>query len=114
VTGSNVSVGTMRFWKGWGMFPMLGIAGAVGFGAWVAHTLVKLILTLFFAWIALLLWKDGLLRASTKMHDQFGKSFLWGLLTMAGLVVAIPVGIIALVLLSVVAVVILCITIIGI
>ena len=114
VGGSNVSVGTMRFWRGWGMLPVLGVAGAVGFGTWLATTLIKLLLTILFAWLALLFWKNGLLRASAKLHEQFGKSFLWGLLTMAGLVVAIPVGIIALVLLCTVAVVILCITIIGI
>jgi len=114
VAGSNVSIGTMRFWHGAGMLPMLGMIGAVSFGAWLATTVLKLALTLFFAWIALLLWKAGILRASSKLHEQFGKSFLWGLLTMAGLVVAIPVGIIALVLLCVIAVVILCITIIGI
>jgi hypothetical protein len=114
VAGSNVSIGTMRFWRGGGMLPVLGLAGAVGFGAWLAGTLVKLALTLFFAWIALLLWKDGILRASRKLQDQFGKSFLWGLITMAGMVVAIPVGIIALILLCVIAVVILCITLIGI
>lgn len=114
VAGSNVSIGTRRFWRGWGMMPMLGLMGVVGFGTWLVGTLVKLLLTLFFAWLALLLWKDGILRASLKLRDQFGKSFLWGLLTMAGLVVAIPVGIIALVLLAVIAIVILCITIIGI
>jgi hypothetical protein len=113
VGGSNVSIGTMRFWRGGGL-PALGMVGAIGFGAWLASTIAKLLLTLLFAWVALLLWKDGLLRAAGKLHDQFGKSFLWGLITMAGLVVAIPVGIIALVLLCVVAVVILCITIIGI
>jgi hypothetical protein len=112
VAGSNVSIGTMRFWHGAGMLPMLGKAD--GPDQWLATTVLKLALTLFFAWIALLLWKDGILRASSKLHEQFGKSFLWGLLTMAGLVVAIPVGIIALVLLCVIAVVILCITIIGI
>jgi hypothetical protein len=104
----------MRFWRGSNMLPMLGMVGAVGLGAWLASTLIKLALTLFFAWIALLLWKDGILRASSKLSEQFGKSFLWGLVTMAGLVVAIPVGIIALVVLCVIAVVILCITIIGI
>lgn len=114
VAGSNVSIGTMRFWRGSNMLPMLGMVGAVGFGAWLASTLIKLALTLFFAWLALLLWKDGILRASSKLSEQFGKSFLWGLVTMAGLVVAIPVGIIALVVLCVIAVVILCITIIGI
>jgi hypothetical protein len=88
--------------------------GVPVFGAWLVGTLVKLILTLFFAWLALLLWKDGIVRASTLMRDRFGKSFVVGLLTMAGLVVAIPVGIISLVLLAAIAIVILCITIIGI
>jgi hypothetical protein len=114
VAGSNVSIGTMRFWRGSNMLPMLGMVGAVGLGAWIVTTLIKLALTLFFAWLALLLWKNGLLRASAKLNEQFGKSFLWGLVTMAGLVVALPVGIIALVVLCLIAVVILCITIIGI
>jgi hypothetical protein len=114
VAGSNVSIGSHRFWHGWGMMPMLGLMGVVGFGTWLIGTLVKLLLMIFFAWIALLLWKDGITRAANKLRDQFGKSFLWGLLTMAGLVVAIPVGIISLVLLAAIAVVILCITIIGI
>lgn len=114
VSGSNVSIGSHRFWRGWGMMPMLGLMGVVGFGTWLVGTLVKLLLMIFFAWIALLLWKDGITRAATKLREQFGKSFLWGLITMAGLVVAIPVGIISLVLLAAIAVVILCITIIGI
>jgi hypothetical protein len=114
VAGSNVSIGTMRFWRGGGMLPMMGLVGAMSLGAWVVSTLVKLLLTLFFAWVALLLWKDGVLRAAAKVREQFGKSFLWGLLTSAILVVALPVSIVALVLLAVIAIVILCITIIGI
>lgn len=114
VAGSNVSIGSHRFWHGWGMMPMLGLMGVVGFGTWIVGTLVKLALTIFFAWIALLLWRDGITRAANKLREQFGKSFLWGLLTMAGLLVAIPVGIISLVLLAAIAIVILCITIIGI
>ena len=51
VTGSNVSIGTKRFWGGWGMMPMLGLYGCA-FGTWLVTTLVKLVLTLFFAWIA--------------------------------------------------------------
>jgi hypothetical protein len=96
------------------MLPMLGLMGVPMFGAWLVGTIVKLILTLFFAWLALLLWKDGIVRASVLMRERFGKSFVVGLLTMAGLVVAIPVGIISLVLLAAIAIVILCITIIGI
>jgi hypothetical protein len=114
VAGSNVSIGTMRFWRGGGMLPMMGLVGAMSLGAWLVSTIVKLLLTLFFAWVALLLWKDGVLRAAAKVREQFGKSFLWGLLTMAILVVALPVSIVALVILSVIAIVILCITIIGI
>jgi hypothetical protein len=114
VAGSNVSIGTMRFWRGQGMLPMLGFAGAVGFGAWLISMIGKTLLTLFFAWIVLLLWKDGFLRAEQKLREQFGKSFLWGMITMAGLVVAIPVGIISLVLVGAIAIVILCITLIGI
>jgi hypothetical protein len=114
VAGSNVSIGTMRFWRGQGMLPMLGLAGAVGFGAWLISTIGKVGLTIFFAWIVLLLWKDGLLRAEQKLREQFGKSFLWGMITMAGLVVAIPVGIVSLILVGAIAIVILCITLIGI
>jgi len=114
VTGSNVSIGTKRFWGGWGMMPMLGLMGVATFGTWLVSTLVKLVLTLFFAWIALLLWKNAIARAAVRLREQFGKSFLWGLLTMAGLLVSIPVGIISLVLLGAIAIVILCITIIGI
>lgn len=114
VAGSNVSIGTMKFWRGQGMLPMLGLAGAVGFGAWLISLIGKTLLTIFFAWIVLLLWKDGLLRAEQKLREQFGKSFLWGMITMGGLVLAIPVGIISLILVGAIAIVILCITLIGI
>ena len=44
----------------------------MGLGAWLATTLIKLALTLFFAWLALLLWKDGILRASAKLNEHSG------------------------------------------
>ena len=48
------------------------------------------------------------------MSQRFGKSFLWGLLGWAAMVVAIPAGIVLLVLVGVIAIAILAITIIGI
>ncbi|HEU5310909.1 MAG TPA: hypothetical protein VFV24_05595, partial [Candidatus Eisenbacteria bacterium] len=113
VSGSNVSLGTPfersdRFW------PMVGFFGAMGTGFWIFQALVKLGLTMFFAWVALLLAKDRMVYAVDVMYQQFGRSFLWGLAGFAGSLVALPAGIITIILVTAIAVAILAITIIGI
>ena len=113
VAGSNVSLGGLhpgscKFW------PMVGLFGAVGTGVWILTTFVKLLLTGFFAWLALLFAGDRMTHAVDVMTTRFGKSFLWGILGWAAMVVAIPAGIVLLVLVSVIAIAILAITIIGI
>jgi hypothetical protein len=113
VSGSNVSLGTPfershRFW------PTVGVFGALGTGIWLLQTLVKLGLTMFFAWVALLLARERLVHAVDVMYRQFGRSFLWGLAGFAGSVVALPAGIILLILVGAIAAAILAITIIGI
>ena len=115
VGGSNVSIGKWDFGgHGWNMLPALGMFGALGFGMWIISTLVEILLTLFFAWIAFLLLKDRILRAGEVLAARFGRSFLYGLFAWAGLVLAVPVGIVTLVVAGAIAVVILCVTIIGI
>ena len=115
VGGSNVSIGTWNFGRhGWNMLPALGMFGALGAGMWMFSTFVEILLTLFFAWLALLLLRDRMLRAGEVLAERFGRSFLMGLLAWAGLVLAIPVGIVTLVLAGAIAIVILCVTIIGI
>jgi hypothetical protein len=114
VGGSNVSLGSIdagRF-KHWG--PWMGAVGLLGTGAWLAQTIFWILLTLLFSWLSLVLFRDRLLYAGRLLTEQFGKSFLYGLLGWIGMVFAVPVGIVALVLFSVLAIVILCITIIGI
>lgn len=114
VGGSNVSLGSIdagRF-RHWG--PWMGAAGLLGTGAWLAQTIFWILLTLLFSWLSLVLFRDRLLYAGRVLTEQFGKSFLFGLLGWVGIVFAVPVGIVALVLCSVLAIVILCITIIGI
>jgi len=113
VGGKNVSVGSSPLHHGH-IWPMIGIFGAVGTGIWILQTIVKLFLTLFFAWLVLLLARDRVVGAVDQMYHHFGKSFLWGLLGFAAAVVAIPTGIIILILVAVIAIVILAITIIGI
>ncbi len=114
VAGSNVSLGSMRNGSNCRFWPMVGIFGAVGTGVWLLTTLIKLLLTLFFAWLALLLIRERMLYAVERMTEHFGKSFLWGLLGWAGMVIAVPTGIVVLILVSVIAIAILAITIIGI
>lgn len=114
VGGSNVSVGTWNLGHGAHFVPALGIIGALSFGTWVLTTLARILLTLFFAWIALMLLRDRMLVATRKVGEQFGASFLWGLLMWAALILIVPVGIVAMILVDAIAVVILCITIIGI
>ena len=114
VGGSDVSVGKFDFDHMHHMWPLIGAMGMLGTGAWLVKILVGLLITLFIGWISLLLLRERIENAATVVHERFGKSFVLGLLGWALLVLAIPVGIIALVLTSVIAIVILCITIIGI
>jgi len=96
------------------LWPVIGAAGLIGSGAWLIKLLVGLLITLFLAWISLLIFRQRLEHAASVVHERFGKSIAMGLLGWVLLVLAIPVGIIALVLTGVIAIVILCITIIGI
>jgi hypothetical protein len=115
VGGSNVSIGKWDFGgHGWSTLPALGMFGALGIGMWFFTTILKVLISLFFAWIALLFLRDRILRAGEVLAQQFGRSFLMGLLAWAGLVLAVPVGIVTLVVAGAIAIVILCVTIIGI
>lgn len=114
VGGSDVSVGKVDFGRMGRMWPVIGAAGLIGTGAWLIELFVGLLITLFVAWLSLLLLRDRLEHAAGVIHERFGKSFVMGLLGWVLLVLAVPVGIIALVITSVIAIVILCITIIGI
>lgn len=114
VAGSNVSLGNIPSANSEHFWPTVGLFGAVGTGIWLLKCIVQLLLTLFFAWLALLLMRERMLHAVQTMTDRFGKSFLWGLLGWAAMVIAIPTGIIMLILVSLIAIVILAITIIGI
>ena len=115
VGGSNVSIGKWDFGgHGWHMLPALGMFGALGVGVWFLKTIVEILLTLLFAWVALLLLRPRMLRAGEVLGQQFGRSFLMGLLAWAGLVLAVPVGVVTLVVAGAIAIVILCVTIIGI
>lgn len=111
VGGSNVSVGAWPFkgHPGAGMLPLLGIMG-LGAIAGVATTIVKFLLTIFFAWLCLVLVRERMVHATERMGRDFGKSFLWGLLGWGAMIVAIP----AVAIVGAIAIVILCITIIGI
>jgi len=113
VGGSNVSLGSPwthshAFW------PMVGLFGAVGTGIWLLHTLVRLALTVFLAWLALLLARERMVYAVDTMYARFGRSFLWGLAGFAGSLVALPTAIVLLILVGAIAIAILAITIIGI
>jgi len=113
VGGSNVSLGSPwthshAFW------PMVGLFGAVGTGIWLLHTIVRLGLTIFLAWLALLLAKERLVYAVDTMYARFVRSFLWGLAGFAGSLVALPTAIVLLILVGAIAIAILAITIIGI
>lgn len=113
VGGSNVSLGSPwthshAFW------PMVGLFGAVGTGIWLVHTLVRLALTVFLAWLALLLARERLVYAVDTMYERFGRSFLFGLAGFAGSLVALPTAIVLLILVGAIAIAILAITIIGI
>ncbi|HJW15038.1 MAG TPA: polymer-forming cytoskeletal protein, partial [Thermoanaerobaculia bacterium] len=114
VGGSDVSVGKFDFDHMNHLWPMIGAMGMLSTGAWIVKMLVGLLITLFLGWISLLLVRERLEYAAGVVHERFGRSFVMGLLGWVLLVLAIPVGIIALVLTGVIAIVILCITIIGI
>lgn len=114
VGGKNVSIGSSPLGHGHNLWPMIGIFGAVGTGIWILQAIVKFFLTLFFAWLVLLLARDRVVGAVDQMYHHFGKSFLWGLLGFGAAVVALPTGIIILILVAAIAIVILAITIIGI
>ena len=114
VGGSNVSLGSWEMGGGKHFWPAVGFFGAMSVGVWLITTLIKLALTLFFAWLALLLMRERILHSVEAMTSQFGKAFLYGLLGFAGMVAAIPTGIILIVLVSVIGAAILAITIIGI
>ena len=111
VAGSNVSVGGWPFKGGHagGMLPFLGIVG-LGALAGIFTTIVQLLMTLFFAWLCLLLVRERMEHAVDRMGTQFGKSFLWGLVGWMAMVVAIP----TIAVVGAIAMVILVITIIGI
>ena len=114
IGGSDVSVGKFDFGHMNRMWPVIGAVGLFGTGAWLVELLVGLMITLFLAWISILLFRERLEHAAGVVHERFGRSMALGLLGWVLLVLAIPVGIIALVLTGVIAIVILCITIIGI
>ena len=114
VAGSNVSLGGFHVGSGDKCWPMVGFLGAVGTGLWLLKTLLQLGLTVFFAWLALLFARDRMVYAVDVMTHRFGKTFLWGLLGWAAMVIAIPTGIVLLILVSAIAIALLAITIIGI
>lgn len=114
VGGSDVSVGKFDFGRMGKMMPAVGAVGILGLGGWLIEFLVGVLITIFVAWLSLLLFRDRLEYAASRIHERFGMSFLKGLLGWVALVLAVPVGIIALILTGVIAIVILCITIIGI
>lgn len=114
VGGSDVSVGKFDFGRMGKMMPAIGAVGILGIGGWLIEFLVGCLITIFVAWLSLLLFRDRLEHAASRIHDRFGMSFLKGLLGWVALVLAVPVGIIALILTGAIAIVILCITIIGI
>jgi hypothetical protein len=114
VGGSDVSLGSFNAGRFKNCWPWMGAAGILGTGAWLAQTIFWVLLALLFSWLALVLFRDRILHANRLLTEQFGKSFLFGLLGWVGMVFAVPVGIVALILFSVLAIVILCITIIGI
>jgi len=111
VRGSNVSVGGWPFHGGHagGMIPVLGLMG-LGALAGIFKTIGQLLVTIFLAWLCLLLVRERLVYAVDRMGSEFGKSFLWGLVAWMGMIVAIP----AIAVVGAIAIVILVITIIGI
>ena len=113
VGGSNVSLGS-PFTRAHGFWPMMGVFGLMGTGAWIFGTAIKLGLTLLFAWVVLLFARERIVYAVEVMYERFGRSFLLGLAGFVGAAVALPTAIVLLILVSVIAIAILAITIIGI
>ena len=111
VAGSNVSVGGWPFKGGHtgGMIPFLGLVG-LGALTGLFTSLIQLLMTLFFAWLCLLLVRERIEHAVDQMGLEFGKSFLWGLVGWMAMIVAIPTVAVV----GAIAMVILVITIIGI
>ena len=109
VAGSNVSVGGWPFKGHHGVIPILGIMG-LGAIAGIFTTIIQYLLTIFFAWLALMLARERIENAVDRMGHDFGKSLLWGLVGWMSMIVAIP----AIAVVSLIAMVILVITIIGI
>ena len=70
VAGSNVSLGSFPTGSGEHFWPMVGLFGAVGTGIWLLTTAVKLLLTLFFAWLALLLGRERMVYAVETMTQR--------------------------------------------
>jgi hypothetical protein len=114
VGGSDVSVGKFDFGRMGKLWPLIGAVGMMGTGAWLVELIVGLLITALVAWLSLLFFRRRLEYAASVIHERFGRSLLMGILGWFAVVLAIPVGIIALILAGVIAIVILCITIIGI
>ena len=114
VGGSNVSLGSFPFKHSDRFWPMVWCFGAVGTGIWVFMTIIRLALTLFFAWLALLLAKERMTYAVESMYQAFGRSFLWGLAGLGIAIMVVPTATIVIILVGAIAVAILAITIIGI
>jgi hypothetical protein len=111
VLGSNVSVGgwPMHHGHAGGMIPLMGLVG-LGAIAGIVGTFIQLLITLFLAWLCLLLARERMEHAVDRMGAKFGKSFLWGLVAWMAMIVIIP----AIAIVGAIAMVILVITIIGI
>ncbi|HZI89094.1 MAG TPA: hypothetical protein VFD83_01420 [Candidatus Polarisedimenticolia bacterium] len=111
VHGSQTSVGGPSF-RGNHMPHMVPMLGMMGLGAiaGVVSSIVQLLITLFLAWLALLLIRERMVYAVDRMSTHFGKSLLWGLVAWMGVIVVIP----TIVIVGAIAMVILVITIIGI
>lgn len=110
---NNVSVGGGGAWRtmhGRHWIPWMGLMGVGAAVAGIVSTFVQLLITLFLAWLALLLIRERMVYAVDRMGTHFGKSLLWGLVAWMGAIVAIP----AIVIVGAIAMVILVITIIGI
>jgi hypothetical protein len=109
---NNVSVGGGRWTRTMHghMIPWMGLMGVGAAVAGIVSTFVQLLITLFLAWLALLLIRERMVYAVDRMGTHFGKSLLWGLVAWMGAIVAIP----AIVIVGAIAMVILVITIIGI
>jgi hypothetical protein len=108
VVGDDVSVGSWPFKRGHAL-PLLGLMG-LGALAGIFATIVQLLLTLFFAWLCLLLVRERMEHAVDRMGSDFLKSFLWGLVGWMAMIATIP----AIAVVGAIAMVILVITIIGI